>query len=184
MFSIKVNEHIQIHLIEMNHIEAMYEAVHNSRAHLRRWLPWVDQVKSIYDYQPIIGSWLQQFAEGRGFQAGIRYDGEFVGMIGLHDIDWASRKTTMGYWLSQQAVGKGIMTKAVDACLHVLFEEYQLNRVQINCGVENFESQGIPKRLGFELEGVVKDGEWLYDHYHDLYQFSLLRSTWLERQQG
>ncbi|GAK13420.1 ribosomal-protein-L7p-serine acetyltransferase [Geomicrobium sp. JCM 19039] len=75
-------------------------------------------------------------------------------MVGLHDIDWGSKKTTLGYWLEKDAIGNGIMTKTVAKCTDILFTEYQLNRIQINCGVENYESQGIPKRLGFELEGL------------------------------
>ncbi|MFB4160484.1 GNAT family N-acetyltransferase [Geomicrobium sp. JSM 1781026] len=183
MFQVEVEKNLHLHLIEMHHANDLYACVQRARGHLRRWLPWVDQVKSAYDYEPIITAWLQQFAEGRGFNAAIRHHGKFVGMVGLHDIDWGSKKTTLGYWLEKDAIGNGIMTKTVAKCTDILFTEYQLNRIQINCGVENYESQGIPKRLGFELEGIVRDGEWLYDHYHDLYQYSLLKSSWIEQQE-
>ncbi|SDJ11045.1 GNAT family N-acetyltransferase [Natribacillus halophilus] len=181
MFKVPLEEDLYLHLIERHHASELFAAVHHSRYYLRRWLPWVDAMKSVHDYPPVIDAWLQQYAEGRGFQAGIRKDGALVGVIGLHDIDWGNRRTSLGYWLSEHYTGQGIMTKATQAVLSIVFDEYQLNRVQIQCGVNNYESQAIPKRLEFRFEGIVRDGEWLYDHYHDLVQFSLLREDWQQR---
>lgn len=179
MFKVPLGDNLFLHLIEMQHAQELYTAVHASRGHLRRWLPWVDAMKTVEDFQPVIHAWLQQYADGRGFQAGIKKNGVLVGIIGLHDIDWMNRKTSLGYWLSEEYTRQGIMTKAIQAVLAIIFNDYQLNRVQIQCGVANYDSQAIPKRLGFRFEGVVRDGEWLYDHYHDLVQYSLLREEWI-----
>ncbi|QQK79413.1 GNAT family N-acetyltransferase [Salicibibacter cibi] len=184
MFKVTLGENLYLHLIEVQHTQELYSTVHASRGHLRRWLPWVDAMKTVSDYQPVIHAWLQQYADGRGFQAGIKKDGVLVGVIGLHDIDWMNRKTSLGYWLSEAYTGQGIMTKAAQAVLAIVFNDYQLNRVQIQCGVTNYESQAVPKRLGFRFEGVVRDGEWLYDHYHDLVQYSLLREEWIRYMRG
>ncbi|MBB6450698.1 ribosomal-protein-serine acetyltransferase [Geomicrobium halophilum] len=178
MFKVDIEEGLYLHLIEMPHAHDLFTAVHHARGHLRLWLPWVDSMQTVTDYQPVIHSWLQQFADGRGFQAAIRKNDIFAGVVGLHEIDWGSRKTSVGYWLSDAFTGQGIMTKAVYTVLKIVFEEYQLNRVEVKCGINNHDSQAIPKRLGFQYEGIVREGEWLYDHYHDLVQFSLLREDW------
>jgi ribosomal-protein-serine acetyltransferase len=131
------------------------------------------------EYHTILPMWLRQFADGNGFNAGIRYKGKLVGMIGLHAIDRANRKTSIGYYIAEEAQGKGIVTKSVKAILDYVFRELGLNRVEIRCGVHNKKSRAIPERLGFVQEGIIRDGEWLYDHFHDLVVYSMLAKDWL-----
>lgn len=156
----------------------MFALVDESRDHLREWLPWVDNMKQEKDYDPVIEMWLKQFASNDGFQAGVLYKGHLAGMAGFHSIDWSNSKTSIGYWLSENYQGYGIMTKAVKALIDYAFTEYHLNRVEIQCGVGNQKSKHIPERLGLKQEGVIRDGEYLYDHYHDCALYSVLSREW------
>ena len=99
-------------------------------------------------------------------------------MIGLHFIDWKNKSTSIGYFLSEEAQGNGIITKSVSSLVNYLFKELDLNRIEIQVAVNNLKSISIPRRLGFVQEGIKRDGQWLYDHYEDLITFSLLRSDW------
>ena len=60
------------------------------------------------------------------------------------------------------------------------FDVYGLNKVEIHCATENRRSCAIPERLGFKQEGVLRQGEWLYDHFVDLAVYGLLASEWHE----
>lgn len=99
-------------------------------------------------------------------------------MIGLHYIDWKNKSTSIGYFLSEDAQGKGIITKSVQSLMDYIFEELDLHRIEIQCARNNVKSISIPKRLGFIQEGIKRDGQWLYDHYEDLFTFSFLKSDW------
>jgi ribosomal-protein-serine acetyltransferase len=66
------------------------------------------------------------------------------------------------------------MTAACRAVVRHAFAEMHLQRVVIRCAVENRRSRAIPERLGFKLEGVEREAEWLYDHFVDLAVYSLL----------
>jgi ribosomal-protein-serine acetyltransferase len=54
----------------------------------------------------------------------------------------------------------------------------KLNRVEINCGVENKKSRKIPEKLGFREEGVIRQAKWLHDHFYDLVIYGMLADEW------
>lgn len=178
MFPIKMDHEMEIELFQPHHANEFFWLVDSNRFYLREWLPWVDSIASPADYHALIPLWLQQFAENNGFHAGIRYRGQLVGSISLHEIDWHNQQTSMGYFLSQGVQRKGIMTRSVKAVLDHVFLQLGLNRVEIRCGVNNHKSRAIPERLGFTAEGIIRDGENLYGHFHDLILYSMLRREW------
>ncbi|MBE6183365.1 GNAT family N-acetyltransferase [Heyndrickxia ginsengihumi] len=177
MFSFKVDDDIYIELLQQ-HKEELFTLIDSNREHLRKWLLWVDKRQTIQDLDPIIAMWINNYAENNGFDAGIRFRGELVGMIGLHYINWKNRSTSIGYFLSETAQGHGIITRSISALLMYLFVELKLNRVEIQCAVHNIRSIAVPKRLGFTKEGIIRDGQWLYDHYEDLVIYSMLAKEW------
>ncbi|MEC1178230.1 GNAT family protein [Metasolibacillus meyeri] len=168
MFSFTVDKKISIELLQQHHKEELYELIDTNRLHLRKWLLWVDKRQSAEDFEPIIPIWLKNYADNNGFDAGIRYNGKLVGMIGLHYMDWKNSATSIGYFLSEEAQGHGIITKSVSSLLNYLFNTLKMNRVEIQCAVNNHKSKAIPERLGFINEGIKRDGQWLYDHYEDI----------------
>ncbi|MBU8880058.1 GNAT family N-acetyltransferase [Bacillus sp. FJAT-29790] len=178
MFTLKVDQEIELQLFQLHHSEELFQLVDRNRYHLRRWLPWVDTMSSPVQYHSIIPMWLKQFADNNGFNTGIRYHGKLVGAAGFHQVDWNNKQTSMGYYLAAGYEGKGIMTRTVQALVNHAFLDLQLNRVEIRCGVRNMKSRAIPERLGFAQEGIIRDGEFLYDHYHDLAVYSMLAREW------
>ena len=112
---------------------------------------------------------------------GIYYKGVLVGVIGYHIIDKTNKKTTIGYWLDQNYQGKGIMTKAAKMLIEFAFKKLELNRIQISCAIGNDKSCRIAERLGFKMEGTAREAEWLYDHFVDWKQYSLLKSDWEQK---
>ncbi|MEH7333631.1 GNAT family protein [Neobacillus drentensis] len=178
MFTLKVDNEIELQLFERHHAFKLFQLVEDNRNHLRKWLPWVDSMTSPYQFETIIPVWLNQFAESTGFNVGILYKGELVGSIGLHQMDWHNSMTSIGYYLAKNAEGHGVMTRAVQALLNYAFNQLGLNRVEIRCGVKNKKSRAIPERLGFTKEGLIRDGEKLNGHFHDLIVYSMLAREW------
>lgn len=180
MFTLKVDQEIELQLFQLQDSQKLFELVNNNRDHLLTWLPWVENMDSPFQYEAIIPIWLQQFAENNGFNAGILYHGDLVGSIGLHQIDWHNRQTSIGYYLAKNAEGHGIMTRSVQALLNYAFNDLGLNRVEIRCGEKNSKSRAIPERLGFFREGKIRDGELLSTGYHDLILYSMLAREWIQ----
>jgi ribosomal-protein-serine acetyltransferase len=176
MFRRRITDEIELALIEEGHAEEVFRLTDANREYLREWLFWLDQARSVADTLAFIKLSLRQYAENRGFQAGIWFKGRFCGVIGHHNIDWLNRSASLGYWLDAGHQGRGIMTKCCRAMVDHAFDELELNRVVIRCATGNRRSRAIPERLGFTLEGVEREAEWLYDHFVDLAVYSLLKT--------
>ncbi|SFU99081.1 GNAT family N-acetyltransferase [Alicyclobacillus macrosporangiidus] len=178
MFFRTITDEIQLGILTVQNAQELFSLIDASRGYLRQWLPWVDGTKSPDDSREFIERSLHQFSSNNGFQAGIWYKAQIVGVIGFHAMDWNNRRTSIGYWLGEQFQGRGIMTTACRAMVDIAFREYKLNRVEIRAAVENTKSRAIPERLGFLKEGVCRQAEWLYDHFVDHVIYSMLSEDW------
>jgi ribosomal-protein-serine acetyltransferase len=174
----QIDEHLVLRLLATTDARELFELTDTDRARLRRWLPWVDGTTSVANSEAFVRAALRQVVNRQGFQAAIVIDGAIAGVIGHHQISWANRSTSLGYWLAAAHEGHGIMTRACRVLVQHAFTELDLHRVEIRCATGNTRSAAIPERLGFRREGVVREAEWLYDHFVDHVVYGLLRSEW------
>ncbi len=178
MILFRIDEAIVLKILEMNDAEPLFQVIDNNRLYLREWLPWIDANRCIDDSKLFIKSAQEQHEQNQGFQCGIWFHDQLIGVIGFHRIDWMNRNVEIGYWLSAEFQGHGIVTRACQILVDYAFHEYQLNRVQIRCATGNTKSCAIIERLGFILEGTTRQAELLYDHYVDLYIYGITADEW------
>lgn len=181
MFTVQVDDEVSLRLLERRHAEPLFALVDANREELGRWLPWVASTRSADDVRGFIERGLARFARDDGFETGIVVDGHLAGCLGLHYVTRPEGVTEMGYWLARPAQGRGVMTRAVAGLLPYLFADMDLQRVEIRCNPDNADSRGVPERLGFQQEGVLRrvglqDGR-PYDHV----VYGLLREEWAAR---
>lgn len=153
--------------LELRHAEELFALTDHNRDYLRRWLPWLDGIRVVEDTRSFIRATMTQARHNRGFQAAIVSDGRVTGVIGHHQIDWRNRATAIGYWLGEEFQGQGLVTAACRRLVDHGFGVMGLHRIEIRCAVENHRSRAVPQRLGFGLEGELREAEWLYDHWVD-----------------
>ena len=178
MFSHSLANGLNLKVLEVRHASVVYEAVERNREYLGRWLPWVDKTHSVDDVEAFIKMSLEQFAANQGFAAGIFRGPECIGTVGFHRVDWFNKKVEVGYWLEEASQGKGIITEGCRAALDHAFREWGLNRVEIHCAAGNDKSCAIPKKLGFQFEGVRREGQILNGTPVDINVYSLLAREW------
>ncbi|HEV8145099.1 MAG TPA: GNAT family N-acetyltransferase [Bryobacteraceae bacterium] len=178
MFLARLRPDLDLRLLEERHAAPVFALVDRDREYLREWLPWVDSTLRQEDTLSFIRASLEQFASNSGFAAGVWWNEQFVGVIGTHKIDWLNRKAELGYWLGKDFQGHGIVTDACRAAITHLLVEMDLNRVVIQCATGNAKSCAIPRRLGFSLEGTMREGQLLNGRYEDLLLFAMLRRDW------
>jgi ribosomal-protein-serine acetyltransferase len=155
----------------------IFNTIDNQRDYLGKWLPFVEFTLEISDSELYVNSVVNAPEDRFDYIFTIRKQGEFVGLIGFKDTDRGNFKTEIGYWLSEKHQKQGIVTKSVARLCEFAFQEMGMNRVQIKCAVGNTSSINIPKRLGFQFEGIERQGELLTGNlFIDLMVFSKLKS--------
>ena len=150
-----------------------------NRAHLLRWLPWVDATRTPNDSSLFVRHTIAEQASLRAVHCAITLRKEIIGVIAFNAIDHFHRSSTVGYWLAQTHTGNGYMTGAVRALIQLGFEYLNLNRIEIRIAPENRASRAVCVRLQFRHEGILREAEWLGDKFVDLEIYSLLKSDWL-----
>lgn len=178
LFHLPVAPGIELRQMEMRDAARLFELTEENRPYLRQWLPWVDNAHSPEDTRHFISQTIAQYEANRAPNAVICIAGAIAGSVGCHPIDWANRSCSLGYWLDGARQGSGIVTRCCIAMVDYLFDELNLHRVVIQCGVGNTRSCAIPRRLGFVHEGVLREAERVNDRWVDLNVWSMLAQDW------
>ncbi|WP_309479780.1 GNAT family N-acetyltransferase [Brevibacillus agri] len=182
MRRIPINEETFLKQLELSDAAEMFWLTDTNRPYLKEWLPWLNFTKRVEDTSHFIQRTIQQHNDNQGIHYGIWHNGRLAGTLGVHNIDWINKKTAIGYWLGAQFQGKGLMTGAVAVYMdQLIFGSWGLEKVTIQAATENYRSRAIPERLGFQLEGILRRNEFLYDHFVDHAVYSMLKEEWLAR---
>ena len=80
-----------------------------------------------------------------------------VGGSGLHRIDWEVPRFEIGYWVRKRFEGQGYISEAVAGITRFAFDRLKARRVEIRVDDRNERSWRIPERLGFRLEGTLRN---------------------------
>lgn len=174
-FCLHVDEHTEVRLLRADDADSLYDVTIRNRDSLAPWMSWMDRVIDVSDTYAFLRAAEKEAYEHTSFKAGIWRHGTLIGCIDLHEIDWNNGKARVGYWLDREHCGNGIMTRAVHLLVEYAFEALDLHRIEIHVATENLRSRRIPERLGFTLEGVLRQVQRLRGDYYDHALYSLLR---------
>ena len=177
-----VSDDLILKEIQLSDADALFNIIDNQRDYLRVWLPFIDYTRHVGDTRAYILSLYDKPYERRDLVFTIWYQDKVVGLMGLKGSDRDNHKTEIGYWLSSDNQGKGIVTKSCRKLSQYLFVNLGMNRIQIRVGTANEKSKRIPQRLGFTLEGTERCGELLPSGYTDLEIYSMLKSEFPKEQ--
>ena len=180
MYSYKIDENIVLRPFFEDDAEDFYQLIVNTKDYLKEWLGWLDDVKSVENIHTTIEKRLKETSENNGHPLSfvIIYKNKIAGTIGFNSIDRKNNIGVVGYWIGKYYQGKGIMSKTFETILDYGFTKLSLNRIEVRIASENKKSKAIAHRFDFQREGIMREAEWLYDHYVDHVLYSLLATDW------
>ncbi|MCH1866691.1 GNAT family N-acetyltransferase [Nocardioides sp. CFH 31398] len=97
--------------------------------------------------------------EGSGVRPAVvdRTTGDFLGWLTLDGWDPTSRSASLGFCFVRRSWGRGVATEAVRALLDWAFGTLDLNRVQAEADTRNAPCRRVLEKLGFVLEGTLRE---------------------------
>jgi len=167
---------IHIRTVQLDDAEEVFELIEANRDHLRKWLSWVDFVKTLDDEH--LG--IKNFIAKRQTLQNIcrKSDSELVLMIELCCVIIVNNKIVgtcgynkivknstgsinigyLGYWLDKKWEGLGIITSAVEKMVEYGFNIANLDHINISVAKENEKSLRVVNRLvGFVQMESIED---------------------------
>ncbi|QNA89481.1 GNAT family N-acetyltransferase [Massilia sp. Dwa41.01b] len=162
--------------VAIEHADGLAALVCENAGHLGEYLPAVAELGSPDAARSHLQAAIARAAAGASFEWHLFLNDQLCGAIRLKNIDSDNRKAEIGYFLGSAFGGQGIATLAVRAVLGYSFASLDLNRLELRCAAANTPSIRVAERLGFTLEGVLRQDEWLDGGFVDVHVFGLLRA--------
>ncbi|MFI0720719.1 GNAT family N-acetyltransferase [Streptomyces sp. NPDC021224] len=157
--------------------EPLY-ALHRSAHVLRYWdsPPWTDPARA----QRFLATCRTMQEDGTGARLAVERadDGAFIGWCGLTGWNPDFRSASLGYVFDASAWGHGYATETARAVLRWAFDTLDLNRVQAEADTRNAASARVLEKLGFVLEGTLREDCVVDGDVSDSWIFGLLRREW------
>lgn len=169
MFLLPVDDEVELRLTVDAHADRLFALTDAERERLREWLPWVDATQTLTDTRAWLRGTLDDLAAGRAYHSTIFVDGVAMGTLGLFGLE--HRHGEIGYWLSREVEGRGVMTRAVRALVDRAVTDLNLHRLSIRAATGNLRSRAVAERLGFTHEATLREVEWVNDRFvdHEVY---------------
>jgi len=175
---LEIDSELHLKPVALADAPELFDLVDKNRAHLKQWLPWLDFNQTVADSTSFIERSIKLADEGAGLVTLIMHKDRICGVIGFNRIDSLHKTCEIGYWLAETQQKLGLISRSARALIQYAFNDLKMNRISIAVAVHNSKSRAIPERLGFSVEGISREAEWLYDHFVDHVQYSLLRREW------
>ncbi len=169
--------------------QKMIRLIQPTKAHAALWLSWRQELPTLR-YNPIIDSDLVALAQHldgidndlsaqrNRYRWMIEADGEVVGTVSAGSFSWRMGYGEIGYQLGQAWHGQGIGTRAVALLVDKLFNGTALRRLIALIAVDNEASICLAKRLGFVVEGNLREHYIIQGTPTDELILGLLRTDW------
>ncbi len=121
------------------------------------------------------GTWFQ-------FAIALAHSDQLIGDCALHTLLDEPRIVEIGFTLAPEHQGNGYIHEALAALFHYIFHTLEKHKVIAFADVRNEKSIRVLERVGMRREGhllqnFMSKGQWV-----DEYQYAMLQSEWLLRQ--
>lgn len=138
---------------------AVNAAIVESLAELRPWMPWAQREPTLAETEQNMAKSVERFKAGADYRLNVflKDSGQFVGGSGLHNAVWSVPRFEIGYWCRTSLVGNGYVSEAVREIARYAVEGLGARRVEVRMGPENVRSWKVAERLGFALEGILRN---------------------------
>lgn len=131
-----------------------------------------------------VKEWYHGYFSSRGNRLfAIRADDMLVGYCTIESVERSNNKCELGIVLGEKAYWrKGIGSTVIRQLLKWAFADLGMHRVEAIIQGDNVASIRCFSRVGFQLDGRLRDAKWRDGRYVDLLVYSILDEEWDRRE--
>lgn len=134
--------------------DALRAAASGSLVELSRWMPWAAEGYDLAKAQQFLDFTNKAWDTGDEYDFAIIVNGQVSGSFGIMQPgSKLPHALEIGYWLANEATGRGLATRATALLTRIAFE-IGAEHVQIRHDELNDRSAAIPRRLDFTCLGI------------------------------
>lgn len=181
MFAVPLTEDAELRPLEPWQAAEFLTHVEKARDNISPFIPWAEIITDEETARNFLSRYAERQAADQGRIYGIWLDGALVGglLFRVFEASWGSCE--LGVWLSAEAEGRGLITRAGRILIDWALGVRGLNRVEWRCAVGNTRSAATAQRLDMVLEGTLRNAFPYRGAIHDLQVWSVTRDDWLRR---
>lgn len=125
--------------------------------------------------------WIKHSVSEDGYYLAVvlKQEKKVIGFVELCHLNWWDWKAgEICYTINKKYTGKGYATEASKILVDYCFKKLKFHKVYADTVPDNVASQKVLEKLGFKLEGAIRDkylknGKWV-----DELDYGLLRREW------
>jgi [ribosomal protein S5]-alanine N-acetyltransferase len=167
-------ERLKLRKITLEDAEDMY--FYGSNEVVSKYVTW-ETHKTLSDTKEFIEFVLNNYENNKVSPWGIEFkeNGKLIGTIDFISWNTSHKIAEIGYVISQEYWGKGIVTEAANEVIKFGFNNMDLVRIQARCFVENIGSARVMEKTGMSFEGIIRKGMFVKGKHRDIKMYSILK---------
>lgn len=204
LFKLIVDKEISLRTFHPEDAEGLFQLLEQNRARFRPWIHpktlhetakatriftiecFFDRLEETEESLALFRQYSQDldghFLSPRpSLEMGIWYHGSLVGFISVQNSYDSYTAAEFGYWLAEEWVGKGIITRCVSALMDYKIANSNIERFVIQCAATNLRSRAVAERLRYRLHMMQPNGEVVGEFVYDRAIYGIRVTAWQGR---
>ncbi|MBE6648382.1 MAG: GNAT family N-acetyltransferase [Ruminococcaceae bacterium] len=146
------------------------------------YLVWTPHF-NLLETRGVIEFHMNQYKRGLAPDWGLNHkmDGRFIGTCGFTSVDEYNNAAELGYVLSPEYWGKGLMKEALSAVMKVAFIDMDFHRLFVRIMEGNISSVKLAESVGFIYEGTGRECQLIKGKYATVHTYSILKPEYERR---
>lgn len=178
MLSLSLADDAELRALEPWLADEFVQHIAAAREYLEPWLPLVKAASEPEGAKALLQHYADAQARGEGRIMGIWIDGKLSGGTLFRIWENKSGMCELGVWLTPEATGRGLITKAATHMIDWAFHVRGMHRAEWRCAPDNERSSAVARRLGMRLDGTLREAFVHNGRHQDVQVWSVLATEW------
>ncbi len=108
----------------------------------------------------------------------IEKDNAIIGEVRLKNLRWFNRKAELSIIIHKEQQGQGFGKEVLEYLIDYAFNKMNLHRLEAEALEFNEASVLMLEKIGFQLEGRLREAKYHNDKYWDILRYGLLKGEY------